>query len=341
MKKKLSIILVILLILTNMGLGSTTKAYVASNTPLESMNPGDKIIFADKEWIILDPDVGYIILASNDGDRQRNSTDNNDYASSTIRAYLNGDFLNSLKEENKDLITEVIWNCGPEKIVKIHKYDYDWYYSVEVSERVRDKVGLISYSEYINYSKYFNPKGGVLEPIDWNYSWWLMTPNSGVSDLVWYVGTYGDLYHYGYITYSLGVRPALYLKSGIFVSAVTYAGNGSDAGTVPSDSNNYIKGSSASVLGNGGNLTRAGYTFVGWNTKADGRGIDYAVGSTFKMGSENETLYAKWTQSSEKEIIGFTLAEQTGAADIKNGNHTVEIEVDNGKDVTNLTPTIS
>ncbi|MCM1988867.1 DUF5018 domain-containing protein, partial [Oceanirhabdus seepicola] len=45
--------------------------------------------------------------------------------------------------------------------------------------------------------------------------------------------------------------------------------------------------------------------------------------------------------SSEKEIIGFTLAEQTGAADIKNGNHTVEIEVDNGKDVTNLTPTIS
>jgi uncharacterized repeat protein (TIGR02543 family) len=76
---------------------------------------------------------------------------------------------------------------------------------------------------------------------------------------------------------------------------VTYNGNGSDDGTVPSDSNNYEQDAEVTVLGNTGNLVMDGYTFSGWNTQENGNGDDRAVGSTFNMGAEDVTLYAQWT----------------------------------------------
>lgn len=41
--------------------------------------------------------------------------------------------------------------------------------------------------------------------------------------------------------------------------------------------------------------TRTGYTFGGWNTKADGTGTNYASGASYTMPTANVTLYAKWT----------------------------------------------
>ena len=76
---------------------------------------------------------------------------------------------------------------------------------------------------------------------------------------------------------------------------VTYNGNGSTGGTVPTDTNHYLDGAIVTVTSQG-TLTRTGYSFVGWNTKADETGTDRAVGSTFAMGSANVVLYAKWTQ---------------------------------------------
>jgi len=76
---------------------------------------------------------------------------------------------------------------------------------------------------------------------------------------------------------------------------VTYDGNGSTSGSVPTDSNNYAQVASVTVLGNTGNLVKNGYTFVGWNTAADGSGISYTAGSTFAVGSSNVILYAQWT----------------------------------------------
>jgi len=48
------------------------------------------------------------------------------------------------------------------------------------------------------------------------------------------------------------------------------------------------------VLGNTGNLVKTGYSFAGWNTAANDSGIDHAPASTFAMGTENVTLFAKW-----------------------------------------------
>ncbi|MHC1685848.1 MAG: DUF4073 domain-containing protein [Clostridiaceae bacterium] len=83
---------------------------------------------------------------------------------------------------------------------------------------------------------------------------------------------------------------------------VTYNGNGSTGGKTPIDSKTYVKGAQVTVLGNIGALVKPGYTFAGWNTAADGKGKDYAVGSKFTIASSNITLYAKWTPIIEKPV---------------------------------------
>jgi uncharacterized repeat protein (TIGR02543 family) len=76
---------------------------------------------------------------------------------------------------------------------------------------------------------------------------------------------------------------------------VTYDGNGNTGGTVPVDpSSPYQSGATVTVL-NKGALVKTGYTFTGWNTQADGSGLDQAAGSTFIMGTSDVTLYAQWT----------------------------------------------
>ncbi|WP_143192050.1 InlB B-repeat-containing protein [Paenibacillus helianthi] len=98
-------------------------------------------------------------------------------------------------------------------------------------------------------------------------------------------------------TFSMGTANAtLYAKwTANPTFTVTYNGNGSTGGTVPTDSNSYQQGHTVTVLGNTGTLVKTGYTFAGWNTKADGSGMDYTVSGSFAMGTANATLYAKWT----------------------------------------------
>ena len=75
---------------------------------------------------------------------------------------------------------------------------------------------------------------------------------------------------------------------------VTYNGNGSTGGTVPTDSNTYNTGEAVTVATNSGTLVKSGSTFSGWNTAANGSGITYPVSSSFTMGTANIVLYAIW-----------------------------------------------
>jgi uncharacterized repeat protein (TIGR02543 family) len=77
--------------------------------------------------------------------------------------------------------------------------------------------------------------------------------------------------------------------------SLTYSGNGNTAGSAPVNSLNYEQGQTVTVLGNTGNLVKSGYSFVGWNTLANGSGITYTQGQTCRIGTSNITLYAKWT----------------------------------------------
>jgi hypothetical protein len=80
---------------------------------------------------------------------------------------------------------------------------------------------------------------------------------------------------------------------------VSYDGNGSDSGVVPTDSTVYEEGVTVTVAGNTGSLakTQDGISLIfSWNTQTDGNGTDYALSSgIFSMGTSNVTLYANWT----------------------------------------------
>jgi uncharacterized protein (TIGR02145 family)/uncharacterized repeat protein (TIGR02543 family) len=75
----------------------------------------------------------------------------------------------------------------------------------------------------------------------------------------------------------------------------TYDGNGKTSGVVPVDTNKYSSGDSVLLPGNSGGLVKTGFSFGGWNTKADGSGTDYNAGSKFPMPSSSAVLFAKWT----------------------------------------------
>ena len=77
--------------------------------------------------------------------------------------------------------------------------------------------------------------------------------------------------------------------------SVNYNGNGAKSGGVSPTSHVYGTESALGV----NRFQRSGYTFVGWNTKKDGKGKTYKAGEgvktlTSKAGG-SVTLYAKWT----------------------------------------------
>lgn len=81
---------------------------------------------------------------------------------------------------------------------------------------------------------------------------------------------------------------------------VTYNGSSAGGGTVPVDASSpYTSGSTVTVLGNTGSLTRSiegdAATFYGWNTNSNMYdGTHYNAGGTFTMPSSDVTLYAVW-----------------------------------------------
>jgi uncharacterized repeat protein (TIGR02543 family) len=72
---------------------------------------------------------------------------------------------------------------------------------------------------------------------------------------------------------------------------LTYDGNGNTGGTVP-PTISYPSGASVNTVLNAP-VDRTGYTFLGWNTAADGSGTIYSTGNSIVMDS-NKSLYAQW-----------------------------------------------
>ena len=96
-------------------------------------------------------------------------------------------------------------------------------------------------------------------------------------------------------TFTINANTTLYAKWTLATYTVTYDGNTSTEGSVPTDeSSPYSAGSNVTVLGNTGSLVKTSYQFAGWNTAADGSGTNYVGGNTFTINA-NTTLYAQWT----------------------------------------------
>ena len=75
--------------------------------------------------------------------------------------------------------------------------------------------------------------------------------------------------------------------------SVSYLANG---GTGAQTDSGLSAGAQYTVKSNtAAGITRAGYTFTGWNTQENGEGTAYAAGSTIPV-TGNVTLYAQWRE---------------------------------------------
>ena len=124
----------------------------------------------------------------------------NNWRTSTLRADLNRDFLNSFDEAGGPILSE---NIIPAEWDLTDSDGNNAYGSVT------DKIGLLTEAMFRKYSEQ-----GLLDLDDW---WWLITPYAGISSYARTVNADGTLnYSSAYSGYR-GVRPALYVESEIEV----------------------------------------------------------------------------------------------------------------------------
>jgi len=77
---------------------------------------------------------------------------------------------------------------------------------------------------------------------------------------------------------------------------VKYNGNGNDTGSVPA-AKEYEYNSMIAVAKKPSALRKTGFTFVGWNTRADGTGDTLMPGDSIRIGLSDTTLYALWERN--------------------------------------------
>jgi hypothetical protein len=129
----------------------------------------------------------------------------NNWRTSTLRADLNRDFLNSFDEAGGPILSK---NIIPAEWDLTDSAGNNAYGSVT------DKIGLLTETMFWEYSEQ-----GLLYLDDW---WWLITPYADNADYAQAVNADGTLYNtYAHLGYG-GVRPALYVRSKIEVELEEY-----------------------------------------------------------------------------------------------------------------------
>lgn len=243
---------------------------------------------------------------------------NNSYKDSGIHTYLNGTFYNLIDSQIRAVIKQV-------------KIPYTNSGVQSGANGLSTKVFLLSGTE-VGFSgvSYMNTEGAKLSYFDsaskrvaYNGSsaaiWWLRSPGTNNSNNVWNVGTDGSYGNWYYNSY--GVRPAFVLPSELVVS---------DDGTVSTNTAPAINASSTN-LGEKNAPFNFGYTV----TDADGDAL-----------TVTEKLDGKTTKTRTGVASGTALTfEQTASAagfqKILNGNHTITVEVSDGKETTSASATFT
>lgn len=247
---------------------------------------------------------------------------NNDYLNSDMTAYLNGTFISLIDADIRNAI----------KQVKIPYTNYSNNNVMSGSNGLSCKVFLLSGTE-VGFSgvSYMNTEGAKLSYFDsaskrvaYNGSsaaiWWLRSPYTNDGNVVWSVNTDGSNNYYWYFN-SYGVRPAFVLPSTLVVS---------DDGTVSTNTAPAINASSTNL-----GKQNAPFNFAYTVTDADGDTLTVA-----------EKLDGKSTKTRTGVASGTALTfEQTASAagfqKILNGNHTITVEVSDGKETTSASATFT
>ena len=163
---------------------------------------GDEFQLAGTTWKILNiAGEGYVCLAESIGNKEFDSDDNN-WATSKLRSYLNKEFLEKLEKE-----------IGEGNVLGFERNLLSLDGQTEYGS-CTDKVSLLTVDEYRKYRKYI-PNA--------NKWWWLIspwsTPCNDYSSTVAVVSPSGFICDYDYDCISIdGVRPFCIFSSSIFES---------------------------------------------------------------------------------------------------------------------------
>lgn len=162
---------------------------------------GDTFKIAGLDWKIIDiTDKGYSCLCEILEEEMKFDDSSNDWKSSGLRKYLNGEFLKKISDE-----------VGDENIVKFERDLLSLDGQTEY-EKCEDHVSLLTVDEYRKYRR--------LIPNDEKW-WWLITPWSTPCNDYEYpvtvVASSGDFSRRGF-NCSNGVRPFCIFSSSIFES---------------------------------------------------------------------------------------------------------------------------
>lgn len=254
---------------------------------------------------------------------------NNSYKDSSIHTYLNGTFYNLIDSNIRAAIKQVKIpyqngtgsggslatgsNGLSTKVFLLSGYEVGWTTS-DNGYFPKDGVRLAYFG---------NSSSGNSKRIAYNGSsaaiWWLRSPYTRNSSHVW--GVYTDGSSRSWCSYSYGVRPAFVLPSSLVVS---------DDGTVSTNTAPAINASSTN-LGEKNAPFGFGYTV----TDADGDTL-----------TVTEKLDGKTTKTRTGVASGTALTfEQTASAagfqKILNGNHTITVEVSDGKETVSTSATFT
>lgn len=162
---------------------------------------GDEFQLAGTTWKILNiAGEGYVCLAESIGNKEFDSDDNN-WATSKLRSYLNKEFLEKLEKE-----------IGEGNVLGFERNLLSLDGQTEYGS-CTDKVSLLTVDEYRKYRKYI-PNA--------NKWWWLIspwsTPCNDYSSTVAVVSPSGNFGNRYYCNRSVGVRPFCIFSTSIFES---------------------------------------------------------------------------------------------------------------------------
>ena len=162
---------------------------------------GDTFKIAGLDWKIIDiTDKGYSCLCEILEEEMKFDDSSNDWKSSGLRKYLNGEFLKKISDE-----------VGDENIVKFERDLLSLDGQTEY-EKCEDHVSLLTVDEYRKYRR--------LIPNDEKW-WWLITPwSTPCNDYEYPVTVVASSGHFNYWLCSIndGVRPFCIFSSSIFES---------------------------------------------------------------------------------------------------------------------------
>lgn len=245
--------------------------------------------------------------------------DNNSYKDSSIHSYLNSTFYNLIDSQIRAVIKQV-------------KIPYTNSGVQSGANGLSTKVFLLSGTE-VGFSgvSYMNTEGAKLSYFDsaskrvaYNGSsaagWWLRSPLTNLNHSVWSVKSNGSLVSW-YCDNTYGVRPAFILPSTLVVS---------DDGTVSVNT-------APTVSTDGAALGQKNAAFAWKYTVRDADGDTLTV---------TEKLDGKTTKTRTGVASGTALTfEQTASAAgfqrILNGNHTITVEVSDGKETVSTSATFT